>query len=52
MKTIELDLREVPSDAGGEWADHPGRVQLESAALDFAGKVVVVRMTKKRRVTK
>lgn len=49
MKKLELDLRDVKDDdVVSVWNDHPARAWLENAILDFAGKVVVVRITEKR----
>ena len=51
MKKLELDLtdiKEEEDDVISAWMDHPARAWLESAILDFAGKVVVVQITEKR----
>ena len=48
MKKIILDLRDIPTTAGEDWADSSERSQIENAILDHAGLIVVVRITKYR----
>lgn len=49
MKELELDLRDIDQAVEQvSWADHPARAWLEDALLDFAGDVVIVRITRKK----
>ena len=49
MKELILDLRPLGNsdsdEPEAEWADLPARFYIESALLDFAGKVIRVRIT-------
>jgi len=49
MRKLELDFRGVDKEGEETWADCPARVDIENALLDFAGKVVVVRITEKKK---
>jgi len=45
MKEIILDLRDVEYIAGETWADSVARSELENAVLDFAGRVIRLKIT-------
>lgn len=45
MKEIIVDLRDVEYTAGESWSDSNARAEIENAVLDFAGKVIRVKIT-------
>ena len=48
MKSLILDLRTITQEVGDEWVDSPARLELENAVLDYAGKVIEVKITIKK----
>lgn len=53
MKTIKFDLTDLEMENEKreqytEWGDHPARTEMEAALMEYAGKVVIVRITEYR----
>jgi len=46
MKTLILDLRTISFDGGDEWADSPARYAITNALLEYAGRIIKVKITK------
>ena len=45
MKELILDLRDVDEDIVGTWADSIARFDIENTLLNYAGKIIRVKIT-------
>jgi len=45
MRELILDLQDVPKEGEDQWSDSPARAEIENAILDYAGKIIRVKIT-------